>query len=81
MTRVKHFQRIETFITYKEHVLAVNSTHIEPELDLPGVATVIVKFSTRDLEGDKMEVKDWVLNEIKKDRDSWAVIFGMEMVV
>ena len=81
MTRVKHFQRIETFITNKEHVLAVNSTRIEPELDLPGVATVIVKFSTRDLEGDKMEVKDWVLDEIKKDRDSGAVIFGMEMVV
>ena len=39
-----------------------------------------VKFSTKGLEGDQREVKDWVLEDIRKDRDNGTVIFGMEMV-
>ena len=46
-----------------------------------GLDTLIVKFSMRNLEGDQMEVKDWVLDEIKKDRDNGLAIFGIEIVV
>jgi len=39
-----------------------------------GLRTLTVKFSTRDLKGeDQMDVEDWVLEDIRKDRDNGAV--------
>ena len=76
------FKRVEAFIAYKEHILAFNSTNVEPKWGWLGLRTLTVKFSTRDLEGeDQMEVEDWVLEDIRKDRDNGAVTFGMEIVV
>ena len=64
-----------------EHVLALNSILIELVWGMLGLATLIVKIFTRNLEGDQIEVNDWVLDEIKKDRDNGVAIFGIEIVV
>ena len=37
--------------------------------------------STKGLEGDQREVQDWVLEDIRKDRDNGTVIFGMQLVM
>ena len=56
------FQHVEGFVSYKDHILAVNSTKIvQEESEVIGQTTTSVKFSTKGLEGDKREVKDWVL--------------------
>nr|POF00865.1 hypothetical protein CFP56_47676 [Quercus suber] len=76
------FDRIEAFVSFKDHVLAVNSTNVVPVWEVLGQTTMSVKFSTTGLEGeDQMDVKDWLLEDIRKDRDNGAVIFGMEIVV
>lgn len=76
------FKRVEAFIAYKEHILAFNSTNVEPKWGWLGLRSLTVKFSTGDLEGeDQMEVEDWVLEDIRKDKDNGAVTFGMEIVV
>nr|POE83155.1 hypothetical protein CFP56_66953 [Quercus suber] len=75
------FKRVEAFIAYKEHILAFNSTNVEPKWGWLGLRSLTVKFSTRDLEEDQMEVEDWVLEDIRKDRDNGAVTFGMEIGV
>ncbi|KAK9985973.1 hypothetical protein SO802_030924 [Lithocarpus litseifolius] len=76
------FERIEAFVSFKDHVLAVNSTKVVSVWEVPGQTTMSVKFSTMGLEGeDQMEVKDWLLEDIRKDRDNGAVIFGMVMVL
>uniref|UniRef100_A0A7N2M4V6 Uncharacterized protein n=1 Tax=Quercus lobata TaxID=97700 RepID=A0A7N2M4V6_QUELO len=76
------FERIEAFVSFKDHVLAVNSTKVVPVWEVLGHTTMSVKFSTMGLEGeDQMEVKDWLLEDIRKDRDNGAVIFGMERVL
>ena len=75
------FEHIEAFVSYKDHILTVNSTKIEQEWEVVGHTTMSVKFSTKELEGDQREVKDWVLEDIRKVRDNGTVIFGMEMVI
>ena len=76
------FQHVEGFVSYKDHILAVNSTKIvQEESEVIGQTTTSVKFSTKGLEGDKREVKDWVLEDIRKDRDNGTVMFGMQLVI
>ena len=70
------YDSVEAFIKYKEHVLALNSTRLKPTWGVLGLDTVIVKFSTRGL-----ECKDFVFDEIKKDRDAGAMTFGMEILL
>ena len=74
-------EHIEAFVSYKDHILIVNSTNVEQEWEVVGHTTMSVKFSTKGLEGDQREVKDWVLEDIRKVRDNGTVIFGMEMVI
>ena len=81
MSSIPLFERIEAFISYKDHVLAVNSSNIMPQWGRHGISTIGVKFSTKDLEEDQREGKDWVLEDIRKDRENGVVIFGMEIVV
>ena len=81
MSNIPLFERIEAFISYEDHVLAVNSSNIMPQWGRHGISTISVKFSTKDLEEDQREVKDWVLEDIRKDRENGVVIFGMEIVV
>ena len=76
------FERIGAFVSYKKHILAVNATNIEQEKwEVIGDTTMSIKFSTKGLEGNQTEVKDWVLEDIRKDRDNGAVIFGLDMVI
>ena len=76
------FERIGAFVSYKKHILAVNATNIEQEKwEVIGDMTMSIKFSTKGLEGNQTEVKDWVLEDIRKDRDNGAVIFGLDMVI
>ena len=76
------FERIEALVSFKDHVLAVNSTKVVPVWEVLGQTTMSVKFSTMGLEGeDQMEVKDWLLEDIRKDRENGAVIFGTEIVL
>ena len=76
------FEYIESFVSYKGHILAVNSTNIvQDELEIIGRMTMSVKFSIEGLEGDQREVQDWVLEDIRKDRDNGTVIFGMQLVM
>ncbi|KAK9985970.1 hypothetical protein SO802_030921 [Lithocarpus litseifolius] len=76
------FQHVEGFVSYKDHILAVNSTKIvQEEPEVIGQTTMSVKFSRKGLEGDQREVKDWVLADIRKDRDNGTVIFGMQLVI
>ena len=37
--------------------------------------------STKGLEGDQREVQDWVLEDIRKDRDNGIMIFGMQLIM
>lgn len=76
------FQHVEGFVSYKDHILAVNSTKVvQEELEVIGQTTMSVKFSRTGLKGDQREVKDWVLADIRKDRDNGTVIFGMQLVI
>ena len=60
----------------------MNATNIEQEKwEVIGDTTMSIKFSTKGLEGNQTEVKDWVLEDIRKDRDNGAVIFGLDMVI
>ena len=76
------FEYIESFVSYKGHILVVNSTNIgKNESEIIGLTTISIKFSTEGLEGDQREVQDWVLEDIRKDRDNGTVIFGMQLVM
>ena len=71
------FKYIESFVSYKGHILAVNSTNIvQDELEIIGRMTMSVKFSIEGLEGDQREVQDWVLEDIRKDRDNGTMILA-----
>ena len=52
------FEHIGAFVSYKKHILAVNATNIEQEKwEVIGDTTMSIKFSTKGLEGNQMEVK------------------------
>ncbi|KAK9985969.1 hypothetical protein SO802_030920 [Lithocarpus litseifolius] len=77
------FEYLESFVSYKGHILAVKSTNIVQDKSeiMTGYTNISVKFSTEGLEGDQREVQDWVLEEIRKDKDTGTVIFGMQLVI
>ncbi|KAL4606034.1 hypothetical protein ACB092_09G073600 [Castanea dentata] len=76
------FEYLESFVSYKGHILAVKSTNIvQDKSEMVGLTTISVKFSTEGLEGDQREVQNWVLEDIKKDKDNGTVSFGMQLVI